>query len=430
MRIFFRRIHLYLGLLTGLVLTITCGTGAILVFEEELQHLLHHDRYFVEAGAAPLSVEELKTRVQAAKPGIKVSGIKLYAGAERTAEVTYSEKEKGKGGKEGKGSEARGGERSSSSRGDASASQAYGGKGSEAKDKKPKREGGARAFVNPYTGQVVEWYNYRETGFYTVFALHRWLLSEDWGKMVVGVSTLIFLFIIATGLVLWWPKNKAILKQRLRMKQWRGKRGNHDWHVVLGFYCAIPLFIFAFTGLAWSFEWFNNGIYRITGTSPEPPKPPKSAFVEAANPASPDAVLARVRSAEKGAEFFQVSFPKDSTGPLTVSVLPADAPMENATTAYHFDQYSGTLLKRIRFADRNAGQRVRAAFKPIHTGSIWGLPSKIIAFITCLVGTTMPLTGTLMWWWRTRKKNKMAAKSHERVRLRHSHREQHGMPSN
>lgn len=417
MRIFFRRIHLYLGLVTGLALTITCGTGAILVFEGELQHLLHRDRYFVEAGAMPLSVEELAARVKAARPGVKVTGVKLYADAERTVEVTYSEKEGGKGKKEEKASVEK--------QGKASARQAPDGKGGEAKEKKPKREGGARAFVNPYTGEVVEWYNYRETGFYTVFALHRWLLSEDWGKMVVGVCTLIFLVIIATGLVLWWPKNKAILKQRLKMKTWRGKRGNHDWHVVLGFYCAIPLFIFAFTGLAWSFEWFNNGIYRVTGTSPELPKPPKSAFVEAADPASPDAVLARVRSAKKGAEFFQISFPKDSTGALTVSVLPESAPFETATTAYHFDQYNGTLLKRIRYADRNAGQRVRSAFKPIHTGSIWGLPSKIIAFITCLVGTTMPLTGTLMWWWRTRKKNKAAAKLHSKARVRHEHRPHH-----
>lgn len=417
MRIFFRRIHLYLGLATGLVLTITCGTGAILVFEEEIQHLLHHGRYFVEAGSAPLSMEELKARVQAVKPGIKVTGVKLYADAERTAEIAYSEGEKD--GRKEKAS-AEGGNMRGEGKENLKLSKAGGEKGA-AKDKKPKREGGARVFVNPYTGRVIEWYNYRETGFYTVFALHRWLLSEDWGKMVVGICTLVFLFIIATGLVLWWPKNKAILKQRLRMKQWRGKRGNHDWHVVFGFYCAIPLFIFAFTGLAWSFEWFNNGIYRITGTSPQPPKPPKSALAASLSPAAPDAVLARVRSMEKGAEFYQVSFPKDSTGALTVTALPAKAPFESATTAYHFDQYSGTLLKRIRYADRNAGQRVRSAFKPIHTGSIWGLPSKIIAFLTCLVGTTMPLTGALMWWWRTRKKSKSAAKPYPRARTRHDH---------
>ena len=83
--------------------------------------------------------------------------------------------------------------------------------------------------------------------------------------------------------------------------------------------------------------------------------------------------------------------------------------------------FSGAPLNRIRYADRNAGQRVRLAFKPIHTGSIWVLPSKIVAFLACLVGTTMPLTGTLMWWWRTRKKNKAAEKAHARVRTRHAH---------
>ncbi len=405
MRLFFRRIHLYLGLAAGLVLTVTCGTGAVLVFEEELQHLLHHDRYFVkQSGAQRLSVEDIRARVEAARPGVKVTGVKLYTDRGRTAEVTYTPAEK-------QGAKAKTARQQSAPQQPTGVPPA--GKKPEraaGAKKEAKREGGARAFVNPYTGAVVEWYNYRETGFYTVFALHRWLLAESaGGKTVVGISTLIFLFIIGTGLVLWWPKNKAILKQRLRIKTWRGKRGVHDLHVVLGFWASIPLFIFAFTGLAWSFEWFNNGVYRAMGSSPEPPKPPKSAALSGASSASADTAIAQVLGAERGGVvFWQAGFPKDSTAALTVTVLPASASIESATTAYHFDQYSGRLIKRVRYEDRSRGQQVRSAFKPVHTGAVWGWPSKIIAALACAVGTTMPLTGTILWWNRTRKKRRAA----------------------
>jgi uncharacterized iron-regulated membrane protein len=79
-------------------------------------------------------------------------------------------------------------------------------------------------------------------------SLHRWLLggSDSIGKTITGISTLIFLFILITGIILWWPKTKNILLRQLKIKQSAGwKRFNHDLHIVLGFYSAIFLFIFA-----------------------------------------------------------------------------------------------------------------------------------------------------------------------------------------
>lgn len=378
MKVFFRRIHLYLALIAGLVITVTCLTGAVLVFEEELQHGLHHQRYFGREGTQWLPLESLINAAQKAAPGTRVTAIKLYTDRRRTAELSLADKKANEGKKPGKG----------------------GG------------EGGKKAFVNRYTGEVVEVYEYRKSGFYTVMALHRWMLGGEIGKLIVGTCTLIFLFIIITGIILWWPKNKAILRQRLKMKWNSGwKRLNHDYHIVLGFYSAIFLFIFAFTGLAWSFEWFNNGIYTLTGTSSKSPKPPFSAL-PAANSSfrfTPDAALAAAQQLVPGAHWYNVSLPKGDSAALTVNLLPADAPHESASTACHFDQYSGKLLQRVRFEDRNAGQRVRATFKPVHTGSIWGWPSKVIALITCLLGGFFPISGYIMWVNRTWKRRRKAA---------------------
>lgn len=372
MKVFFRRIHLYLSLAAGLVILLCCLTGAILVFEKDLQMALNKKRYYVTAQEERLPLSALVGKVKEEYSGAKVNGIKTYVQTDRSAEINITLPK-------GERQAAKGGE----------------------------RQPGFTVFINPYTGEVLEKYSYRETFFYQVFALHRWLLGGDKsvGKYIVGVSTLIFLFILITGIILWWPKTRNILKQRLKIK-WDGgwKRLNHDLHLVLGFYSAILLFIFAFTGLAWSFEWFNKGIYTVTKSPQKNPTPPKSIIPENQLAIGPDAVLERAQSLYPQAVFYNINFPKDSTEVFTASVLPVNAAHENATDAVYVDQYSGSVVGQLPYSERSLGARVRSAFKPIHTGSIWGWPSKIIAFIVCLFGVTFPVTGTIMWINRTGRK--------------------------
>jgi len=394
MKVFFRRIHLYLSLAAGLVILIACLTGAILVFEKDLQMVFNKERYYVEAVGAKLSTDTLVSKVKQAFPDAKISGVKLYEEADRSAEVSVTFASK-KGAK-------------------TEASKPQEG----AKPAAPQRQPGFTIFVNPYTGQVLEKYTYSETGFYTVFALHRWLLggNNSIGKLIVGIATFIFLFILLTGIILWWPKTKKILKQRLSVKWQAGwKRINHDMHLVFGFYSAIFLFIFAFTGLAWSFEWFNNGIYKVTGSPIKAPPPPKSRYIADAKKITFDKALAAAKTVYPAGEFYSVSMPKDSAEAVSVTTLGHDAAHESATDAVYIDQYSGVVIGKMAFGDRSLGAQVRSTFKPVHTGSIWGTPSKIIAFIVCLLGVTFPITGTIMWINRTRKKNKKAAKAAKEV---------------
>ena len=385
MKVFFRRIHLYLSFAAGLVILICCLTGAILVFEKDLMMAFNKERYYVEAAGAKLSADTLVSKVKQNYPGAKVNGIKLYEAADRSAEVSVSFPPKK----------------------DAKAKSEAPKPKEGAKPVAPQRQPGFTIFINPYTGQVVDKYSYSETGFYTVFALHRWLLggNDSIGKLIVGISTFIFLFILITGIVLWWPKTKKILKQRLNVRWSAGwKRINHDMHLVFGFYSAIFLFIFAFTGLAWSFEWFNNGIYKVTGSPLKPAPAPKSTYVADARKISFDKALAAAQTIYPSAEFYSISLPKDSTEAMNVSLLGHDAAHESATDAVYIDQYSGAVLGKLAFGDRSLGAQVRSTFKPVHTGSIWGTPSKIIAFLVCLLGVTFPITGTIMWYNRTRKR--------------------------
>ncbi|SDX63638.1 PepSY-associated TM helix domain-containing protein [Hymenobacter psychrophilus] len=410
MKLFFRTIHLYLSLASGFVVAIVCFTGGVLVFEKELEQAWHPERYFVAPPAAnaprqPLS--QLTAAAQAARPGARITGLKVYADPTRTVELSLAATPEGGGA---------GGRRvatskpNSEGRGGKGGPEGKSGKGGEGK-------GGGRGptlFVNPYTAAVTGELNYRDTFFYSVMAIHRGMVGGEVGKLVVGVSTVLFLFIIGTGLVLWWPATRKALRQRLNVKwdsNW--KRLNHDLHIVLGFYASLLLFIFAFTGLVWSFEWFNKSIYAVTNSPMERPEPPVSAVPAAAASGTallPDQALARARTLAPTAVFYALQLPKDSAASLKVATLRPNAAYENATDEAYIDQYSGQVIGSQTYAQRNLGQRVRGLFKPVHTGAIYGWPSKILSLVACLLGVTFPITGVIMWLNRLKKERKKQAK--------------------
>ncbi|WP_242929346.1 PepSY-associated TM helix domain-containing protein [Pontibacter vulgaris] len=387
MKNFFRNIHLYLSLACGLVIAVVCFTGAALVFEKELQQTIYPERYKVEAGQNRVPLEQLVTELKSKVPGAKVNSVKVYDNPTRSVELSYSLEDGTK---------------------KAEVKHEDGSKGKEEKGKGEKgKGGGSQAFMNPYTGELISLYTHRNSFFYTMFALHRWLLVDEPGKLIVGISTSMFLFIILTGIILWWPKKMKALKQRLTLKLNGGwKRINHDLHIVIGFYTAIFLFAFAFTGLAWSFEWFNDAIYTVTGTENKRPEPPLSTVQVGATPITFDKAFTIAKTELPDAEFYTLGTAKDSAEAITITAMPKDAAHERASNQIYLDQYSGARIGQNFFAERNLGQRVRATFYPVHVGSIGGLPGRIIAFLSCLAGFTFPITGIILWINRLNKQKK------------------------
>ncbi|MBH8567622.1 PepSY domain-containing protein [Microvirga sp. STS02] len=389
----FRTIHLWLGLASGLIIVFVCLTGSVLAFEQEIEHAWHRERYFVAPATTPrLPLAQLAEAVKAHKPKARIGGFKLYADPARTVEVSLAGGDAG--GKNGKG-----GPRGSESR--------MPGKGPEKGGKGGKGDGGGpRIFINPYTAAITGELNPRDNFFKTVEQLHRGLVAGKIGKLVMGVSATVFLFILGTGLVLWWPTARKALTPRLKVKWGSGwKRLNHDFHISLGFYASVFLFIMALTGVGMSFDWVGAGINRLTHSPLKRPEPPTSAAPAVAGtaPFAADAVLALARQQAPDAELFSVQMPKEPTGSIRLAILRPNAITENATDEVYLDQYSGRVISSQNYAQRPVGQRIRGLFKPVHTGAIFGLPTKILAFVIGLLGATFPITGTIMWLNRRRK---------------------------
>lgn len=226
MRKIFRDIHLWLSIPFGLLITLICFSGAALVFEKEVMELSRHGLYYVKkVEAAPLPMEELMTRVAATLPdSVSATGVNISSDPERAYQVTLS---------------------------------------------KPRR---ASMYVDQYTGEVLG--RYERAPFFTImFRMHRWLLDSMkpdggifWGKVIVGTSTLMFIFALISGIVIWWPRTRKALKNSLKIATSKGwRRFWYDLHVAGGMYALVFLLAMSLTGLTWSFQWYRTGFYRVFG---------------------------------------------------------------------------------------------------------------------------------------------------------------------
>lgn len=266
--------------------------------------------------------------------------------------------------------------------------------------------------INPYNGSITGITDMKYDFFVLVKYAH-WslLLSTKYGQPIVGWSTLIFVILLITGLVLWWPKkwNKRSREQSFRVK-WSGnfKRVNYDLHNVLGFYSLLIALVIALTGMVWSFEWMKDGIYLATTGTTKPPEHKKvQSDTLALAPAGANpldiAYAATLKEAPEARRIMIGAMPAANSGTIRMSAYWGKETYYNRDEL-QFDKNTGNLLLREKSKDRNAGEKLISMNYDIHVGAIGGLPGKILAFFISLICASLPVTGLLVWLNKGKKK--------------------------
>ncbi|WP_237151135.1 PepSY-associated TM helix domain-containing protein [Pontibacter actiniarum] len=405
MRKFFNDVHLWLGIASGLVLFVVCLSGTVYTFRTEIEEALEPDKYevAVPANAKPFSPDALVFKVEKELKG-KVVSLEIPQDKALAYRVGVAKKPEGGGERAGKGPEAAAAQKSEAKGGKEGKKEGKGGHGPG---------GGGRPttyMVNPYTGAVLGTTEGPASEFFLkVMQLHRWLLIEGGtGKMIVGVSTIIFTILVLTGLVLWWPKKIKNWKQGFKVKtdaNW--KRINHDLHNTLGFYAFILLLIMSLTGLCWSFEWYRDGLSSIMGDEVFKGRREKPLSAEATGEASSLQLadyLAKANAILPYEGNTRISIPSDDTTAVVVTKSEAGFFALSASDKVQLNQHNGEALQVEVFADKPLNEQIVALIRPLHLGDVYGTFSKILYFISCLIATSLPVTGTLIWINKLRKK--------------------------
>ncbi|PWN71612.1 peptidase [Chryseobacterium phosphatilyticum] len=383
MKLKFRKIayqlHLWLGLTSGLIVVIMAVTGCILAFEEELKHMVHPNRYFVEnIGRKKLTLSKLTGKAEQALPeGLKIKRVILSSDPSKT----------------------------------------YVFRTLKMNDEALTYWGTYlyyyRVYVDPYTGKVQEIEDAKHDFFEIVLDLHRrLLLGEKIGKTITGYSTLIFAVILLSGLVIWYPRkmSKSMLKGMFFIKtsaNW--KRINYDVHNVLGFYAMIPLLIISYSALIWSFEdvdkWVKN---TLNGNIPTEKKAkstiPSEEFSNRGNIL--DLIGNRMEEGLRDKKSALVNFPRSEEGTYYAELTYDGRQYRNEH--FNFDQYSGDILKSQSYKNKNIGYgtALRERNYDLHTGSILGMISRIIYFLAAIIAASLPITGFIIYFNKKKKKPK------------------------
>jgi uncharacterized iron-regulated membrane protein len=102
--------------------------------------------------------------------------------------------------------------------------------------------------------------------------------------------------------------------------------------------------------------------------------------------------------------------PTSATGVYTVSYFPDDPKKERTL---YIDQYSGAVLKDIRYSDYGAVSKAVSYGTSLHMGRYFGLANQILCAAISLGLAAMAVTGCVMWWKR-RPQRTLGAPSRER----------------
>ncbi|KQB43534.1 PepSY-associated TM helix domain-containing protein [Flavobacterium aquidurense] len=429
-------LHLWLGLASGIIVVIVSVTGCIYVFENEIKDFIEDWRFVEPQEKAFLLPSQLITIADKTMKGKHATSVTFGAKDDAAIVGYFTQKKEGGKDKEGKnsGKTGEGKQRKQNlAQSDKTKSPEKGqGKGKEkGKEEKSKnRRGGifTSVYMNPYTGEVLNVKSVSRSDspdfFRFILNGHRALwLPYDIGRPIVGVAILIFVFLLISGIVLWWPVKwiKSIRDKSFKIK-WSAsfKRVNYDMHNVLGFYSMIFLLFISFTGLVWSFGWWSKSLYWVTsGGKPlvESRESPKSdtTHVKTFELSTVDKVLLNITKENPQAAGILVTVPEKPADVIGAFVY------KQKNTFYNMDRYSfdQQTLKEIsiktpfsgKYIEANIPDKIRRMNYDIHVGSVLGLTGKFMAFFASLISASLPITGFLIWWGKQKFGKKPATSS-------------------
>ena len=393
MKKIFRKIHLWLSVPFGLIITLVCFSGAMLVFENEANEWFRRDLYYVETvKESPLPMDKLLEKVATTLPdSVSVTGVSISSDPGRAYQVSLS---------------------------------------------KPRR---ASLYVDQYTGEV-KGKSERSGFFMFMFRMHRWLLDSMnpgnegifWGKMIVGVSTLLLVFVLISGIVIWWPRTRKALKNSLKITATKGwRRFWYDLHVAGGMYALIFLLAMALTGLTWSFPWYRTAFYKVFGV--EVQQRAAQGHEQKSDAQKRDTKLAahrekkregnEVRKGERSgrpennhSDMYSVTSPfvywqeiYDKLGRQNpeykqISISSGTASVsfnrfgnQRASDRYSFNTDNGEFTETSLYQHQDKSGKIRGWIYSVHVGNWGGMFTRILTFIAALLGTALPLTGYYLW---------------------------------
>lgn len=364
MKKYFKKIHRWLGLISGLLVFIIAITGCLYAFQEEIQNATQPYRFVQNENKDFILPAKLEAIAKSYLPNKQLHAVKYYAGNKSAEAIFYHY------------------------------DPTY----------------YFIVYINPYSGKILHIQNMEKGFFPFILKGHFYLwLPPHVGQPVVATATLVFFVTIITGIILWFPKNRHVLKSRLwfawkNTTKWRRK--NFDIHSILGFYSFFVALIFVTTGLVWGFQWFARNYYTaIGGKKSLAYQEPVSQRRDTMQSNMLDVLYSKLKKEEINFASIELHPAETDSSTIAININTEEGTYWKIDYRY-FDQYSleEKTVDNIYSRFRNAGfaDKLMRMNYDMHTGAIFGIGGKIFMFLMSLLIASLPITGFLFWWGKSR----------------------------
>ena len=364
-------LHLVCGVAAGVVILIMSVTGVLLAYQRQITAWADTRGYHVEPQAQRLTADAIVAKLAESRPDVSPTAVMVRSDPAAPASLTIG--------------------------------------------------AGRQLFVDPYTGAVLGEGNGQgvRAFFRVVVEWHRYVAASGanrpLGRAVTGASNLAFLFIVLSGLVLWFPRSWKW--STLRIISWfkgglRGKARDFNWHNTIGVWSAVPLAVIIAGGVVISYPWATALVYRAYGEAP--PAPPAATSRAAAPGARPESAAPHARSQRTsdgvpldtmiataaahmpGWKTINVALPPGNAPRVVLTLDAGDGGQPQKRATLTLGRLTGEVERWEPFASQSPGRRARTWLRFAHTGEIYGLAGQTAAGIFTAGGAVLVWTGLAM----------------------------------
>jgi uncharacterized iron-regulated membrane protein len=333
-------LHRWIGLLLGLWLILISLSGAIIVFQKELDHALYVSLWKVEPQAAQVSLDTMTESVLSTHPKYPL----WFIEAPQQGDLSY------------------------------------------VFNQKLPNEHRLQTFINPYTGKVLgsRIWEFSAIGF--PFTLHHDFFMGQFGMVMVGVSGGALLLMTITGILLWpsWRSLKGSVQIR-----WRSPLSllSYDLHKTSGILSGLFFSVTAVTGVIIVIVHFLPMFNEVPDIKPLPDKDPiaLSVLVQKAGQALPEGRISMIEFPEDDRQMLLIrkKLPNQETGRFDLSTV-------------EINRFSGKVGEISKVVKADPFFQFIVTTADLHFGTFGGLPTRLLYVLVGIVPTALFGTGIVM----------------------------------
>lgn len=348
------RLHLWLGLGAGAIFALLGLTGSVLVFDHELDALLHPSMFASGAESRALGSGAAIDAAEGALPS-----------GQEVAWLSWP-------------NDAR------------DVFRAYGGP--------PDDRFGRLVTVDPATGEVLGSRAGDGGLLRFIYDLHFQLQLGAGGQTVVGIVGVLMLFSLGSGLYLWWPRKRHWRTGLTVRRGARPQRRDFDLHRVSGIYGVALLLVTNGTGIFMALPDYTEPAIGVFSPITPPIGTLASNGTRNEGDIDVDTAVDIARNRLPGAIVTGVGIPHRDAGTYRVALNEPAHPRDSAGRSYvRVDRHTGEVRATRTWDGMTGADRFLDWQLPLHNGEAFGLIGRSIVFVTGLLPLALLITGFLIW---------------------------------